>query len=175
MRKGLKCAVWKGDITLLTGVDAIVNAANSWLGHGGGIARAIRKAGGSQLVEQSQLFIAENGALGEGEVCHTTGGSMGCRWVIHAVGPIWRQGLEHQLLSRAFGESLRRADDLGLTSVAMPLISSGIFGFDKDEAATILFNVIKEFRAHNALQQCIICANDEETFAVLLKHHSLLQ
>jgi O-acetyl-ADP-ribose deacetylase len=125
-----------GDITALR-VDCIVNAANSWLGHGGGLAAAIRIAGGRPLVEESDAWIKRHGGIAEGSVGLTVGGALPCTWVLHAVGPVYRQGLEAHLLSRAFHNSLVLADRLECRSVAMPLLSSGIFAYPKDDAATI--------------------------------------
>lgn len=98
----MRVSIRHQDLTQLR-VDVIVNAANSWLGHGGGVARALREAGGPRFVELSNDFIERYGAVPEGAVCHTeAGGMLPCRWVVHAVGPVHRHGWENQLLARAF-------------------------------------------------------------------------
>jgi len=108
-------------------VDAIVNAANSYLRHGGGVARAIADAAGPELVSESEKapFVPTGSALATGA------GRLPCRQVIHAVGPVWSGGENDEpgLLASAYRSSLTVAEELGCNSVAFPSISTGIFGF----------------------------------------------
>jgi O-acetyl-ADP-ribose deacetylase (regulator of RNase III) len=110
-------------------VDAIVNAANSNLAHGGGLAGAIVARGGAVIQEESDKLAP----VATGDAAVTSGGTLSCHWVIHAVGPIWGQGNEERSLRSAVRASLDRAAELGAASVALPAISTGIFGYPKEE------------------------------------------
>ncbi len=131
--------VRQGDLTQ-EAVDAIVNAANSHLAHGGGVAGAIVRRGGGIIQEESDRWVHEHGSVPTGEVAVTGGGHLPCRYVIHAVGPVWYGGSqnEEELLHLAVWNSLLKAHELGLTTIAVPAISSGIFGFPKERCAAIL-------------------------------------
>jgi len=131
--------VVRGDITQEQ-VDAIVNAANPRLAHGGGIAGAIVRQGGQSIQVQSNAWVQENGPLAVGGAAITGAGRLPARHVIHAVGPIWRdQGNEPSLLREAVHSALALADAHELRSVSLPAISSGIFGFPKPLAAEIIW------------------------------------
>lgn len=110
-------------------VDAIVNAANTHLAHGGGLAEAIVERGGLVIQEESYRLAP----VPVGEAVVTSAGDLPCRWVIHAVGPIWGSGNEEQLLRSAVRASLDRAADLRAASIALPAISTGIFGYPKQD------------------------------------------
>jgi O-acetyl-ADP-ribose deacetylase len=120
--------------------DAIVNAANSFLEHGGGVAGAIVRQGGPVIQAESDEWISRNGKLAVGQVAVTGAGSLPCRYVIHAVGPVWHGGNanEDELLRSAVQNSLRKAAEMNFTSIALPAISSGIFGFPKPRCAQIM-------------------------------------
>jgi O-acetyl-ADP-ribose deacetylase (regulator of RNase III) len=128
-------------------VDAIVNAANSNLKHGGGVAWAIVRAGGYEIQRESDGYVRTHGPVPTGEVAVTNGGNLKARYVIHAVGPVWRGGnhREEELLFKAVYNSLLKAYELGLESIAMPAISTGIYGFPKARAAKIFGKAIKKF------------------------------
>ena len=143
---GQTLQIVEGDITLET-VDAIVNAANDQLEHGGGVAWAISRAGGPKIQTESGAWVREHGAVSHAEPAYTTGGNLPCRYVIHAVGPVWGDGDEDHKLAAAVRGSLWRADELKLTSIAMPAISTGIFGFPKERAARIIFKTIQAYFA----------------------------
>ena len=116
-------------------VDAIVNAANSNLAHGGGLAGAIVARGGAMIQEESDKLAP----VATGNAAVTSAGTLPCRWVIHAVGPVWGEGDEEASLRSAVRASLDRAAELGATSLALPAISTGIFGYPKKEGtATIV-------------------------------------
>ena len=128
----------QGDITTEE-VDAIVNAANEHLQHGGGVAWAIAKKGGRIIQQESNAWIREHGPVHHSAPAWTSGGNLPAKYVIHAVGPVWGDGDEDKKLSEAVTSSLRVADELKCESIALPAISTGIFGFPKDRAAGIIF------------------------------------
>jgi len=134
----------QGDITL-EDVDAIVNAANKWLKHGGGLAGIISRRGGLEIQRKSDLWIEEHGPVSHADPAYTTGGKLPYKYIIHAVGPIWGSGDEDNKLAAAVSNSLRVADELKLKSIALPAISTGIFGFPIDRAAGVIFNAIGHF------------------------------
>lgn len=138
----------EGDITK-ENVDAIVNAANSQLAHGGGVAWAIARAGGETIQRESDVWIREHGEVSHAEPAYTSGGAMPCKYVIHAVGPVWGDGDEDKKLADAVTGSLRVASELGLGSVTLPAISTGIFGFPKERAAKIIFSATENYITQN--------------------------
>lgn len=143
-----KFQIVEGDITAEK-VDAIVNAANSQLAHGGGVAWAIARAGGETIQRESNAWIREHGEVSHAEPAYTSGGKMPCNYVIHAVGPVWGDGDEDAKLADAVTGSLRVATDLGLAAVTLPAISTGIFGFPKERAAKIIFSAIETYLTQN--------------------------
>ncbi|PRP80189.1 Appr-1-p processing domain protein [Planoprotostelium fungivorum] len=135
-----------GDITA-EDTDAIVNAANGHLAHGAGVAGAITSAGGPSIQKESDQWIKKNGSVPTGEVAVTGPGRMMCRHVIHAVGPIWRDGSrdEENLLEKAVWNSIYKAHEMGLKSISIPAISSGIFGMPKELVANVMFRSALKF------------------------------
>jgi len=144
--KGTKISIIKGDLTE-SGADAIVNAANSYLRHGGGVAGAIVRKGGSIIQEESDAI----GHVPVGECAITSGGKLKARYVIHAVGPRWGEGDEHNKLRNAIRSVLNMAASKGFKSIAMPAISAGIFGFPKAECAKIIIEEITAFLEGSAI------------------------
>jgi O-acetyl-ADP-ribose deacetylase len=138
----------QGDLTEMQ-VDAIVNAANSELQHEGGVAAAIVRRGGTRIQTESNAWVAKHGPVTHADPAVTNAGTLSCRFVIHAVGPVWGQGDEERKLAQAIAGSLRMAERLNLTSIALPPISTGIFGFPKDRAAPIFYAVIQRFFEQN--------------------------
>ncbi len=134
-----------GDITEEV-VDAIVNAANSYLKHGGGVARAIVRKGGRIIQEESDRI----GYVPVGQVAVTSAGKLPARYVIHAVGPRWGEGDEDEKLRSAVANALAKAEELGLTSIALPAISMGIFGFPRDRGTRIILETVVEFLRNRA-------------------------
>jgi putative ATPase len=154
----------QGDITTLR-VDAIVNAANEYLKHGGGVAAAISRRGGSVIQQESDALIEKLGPLSTGEAAITGGGKLPARFVIHAVGPVWS---EHQpseaddLLRRAVRNSLVIAEENGLKSVAFPAISTGIYGFPIERAAPLLLREAADYlRGETKLERVLFCLYDD--------------
>jgi O-acetyl-ADP-ribose deacetylase (regulator of RNase III) len=132
------------DITTL-GVDAIVNAANSRLGGGGGVDGAIHRAGGPAILRECQKWVAENGTLPTGEAMVTEGGELPAKHVIHTVGPVWsEQGANEarRLLARCYYNSLELAAEMRCSSVAFPNISTGIYGYPKRDAALVAVDTV---------------------------------
>ncbi len=126
----------RGDLTRES-VDAIVNAANSHLLHGGGVAAAIARAGGPAIQAESREWVAKNGPASPQRPGLTSGGRLPCRYVIHAVGPVWGEGEETEKLSQALRSAVALAEALGCASLALPAISTGIFGFPLHLAAPV--------------------------------------
>lgn len=141
---GQMLEIVKGDLTE-ENVDAIVNAANNRLRHGGGVAGAIARRGGNQIQAESDAWVREHGPVGHAEPAITRAGRLPCRYVIHAVGPIWGAGDEDAKLSAAVRGSLRLAEETGLESIALPAISTGIFGFPRCRAARIILQSIRSY------------------------------
>jgi len=148
LKTGKTIQLVQGDITTEE-VDAIVNAANEQLQHGGGVAWAISKKGGSAIQEESDAWIRQNGTVPHDHPAWTSGGRLPAKYVIHAVGPVWGDGNEDKKLSDAVAGSLRLADELRCSSIAMPAISTGIFGFPKDRAAEIILSAIESYYMEN--------------------------
>lgn len=154
-------ALVKGDITERD-VDAIVNAANSYLQHGGGVAGAIVRKGGQIIQEESDKI----GYVPVGSAAITTGGKLKARYVIHAVGPRMGEGDEDNKLKSAVRSVLLLASEKGLKSISMPAISSGIFGFPKDKCAKILITESANFLKENpgsSLEMVEFCVYDDNT------------
>lgn len=145
---GCALQVRQGDLTAET-VDVIVNAANTYLSHGSGVAGAILNRGGVIIQDESDAWVRAHGPVPIGQVAWTSAGSLPFRWVIHAVGPVWQGGSHHEesLLRSAVQNSLAMAVQLGAASIALPAISSGIFGFPKDKCAEIMIETGWEFAA----------------------------
>ena len=140
----------QGDITTEE-VDAIVNAANEHLQHRGGVARTISKKGGSIIQKESDAWIQRHGRVSHMRPAWTSGGRLPAKYVIHAVGPVWGDGDEDNKLEAAVTGLLRVADELKCSTIALPAISTGIFGFPKDRAAKIIFSAIEDFFVDDSL------------------------
>ncbi len=145
---GQTVQIVQGDITAEE-VDAIVNAANEHLQHGGGVAWAISKKGGPAIQKESDAWIRHHGTVSHARPAWTSGGLLPAKYVIHAVGPIWGDGDEDNKLASAVTGSLRLAEELKCSTIALPAISTGIFGFPKERAAGIIFSAIEKYFVEN--------------------------
>ena len=167
---GQTLQIVQGDITV-DEVDAIVNAANEQLQHGGGVAWAISKRGGDSIQKESDEWIRKHGPVSHSHPAWTLGGLLPAKYIIHAVGPVWGDGDEDKKLSDAVTGSLRVADELKCKSISMPAISTGIFGFPKDRAAGIIFSAIETYFAeieNSAIQTVRLVLFDDATVKVFL-------
>lgn len=133
----------RGDITTVA-IDAIVNAANSSLLGGGGVDGAIHHAGGPAILEECRLLRARRGSLPAGQAVLTTAGDLPARHVIHTVGPVWQGGLhgEAETLADCYRNSLALAVAHGLSTIAFPSISTGIFGYPVGQAAQVALTTV---------------------------------
>ncbi len=163
---GKKIKIVHGDITDEK-VDAIVNAANSRLQHGGGVAGAIVRKGGRVIQEESNKI----GYVPVGKAAITTAGKLPAKYVIHAVGPIWGEGDEDNKLRSAVRSALEIATEKGLKSISIPAISSGIFGFPKPRATKIIFDTVVDFlkNEETTLQEVRLTNIDEYTSNLFVK------
>lgn len=141
----------RGDITQVD-VDAIVNAANSSLMGGGGVDGAIHRAGGPSIKEECRFYVEAHGPLPPGKAMVTAGGHLPASYVIHTVGPVWHGGTrgEAGTLASAYRESLRAAEELHLSTVAFPSISTGAYGYPVDKAADIAVRTVEDFLQNEA-------------------------
>ena len=155
-------------------VDAITNAANGDLAHGGGVAGAIANVGGPEITKESREYVKKHGRVPTGQVGVTGPGRLQCRYVIHAVGPIWNHSkpanYNINLLASAVLNTLKKANELECKTVSIPAISSGIFGFPKPLCARVFFaclsHFVKESKASPTeltLKTVRLCNFDDET------------
>ena len=156
-----------GDITRLP-VDAIVNAANETLLGGGGVDGAIHSAAGKELELACQKIHDEKGGCKTGDAVITPGGNLPAKFVIHTVGPVWRGGKhqESELLFRAYLSSLRLASEHGIRTIAFPGISTGIFGFPKEQGSQIAVSTAVDFLNNNktSIEKVIFVCFDQENY-----------
>jgi O-acetyl-ADP-ribose deacetylase (regulator of RNase III) len=159
--------VIKGDITQIH-TDAIVNAANPSLMGGSGVDGAIHRAGGSAIIEDCKTILARQGQCKTGEAVITTGGNLPSRYVIHTVGPVWRNGEQNEaeLLSSCYQNSLVIAANHLLQTIAFPNISTGAYGFPKELAANIATKTIYNFLNgdRGTVEQVLLICFDDENF-----------
>lgn len=148
MAPGRTLAIVAGDITRIP-ADAIVNAANDALVGGGGVDGAIHRAGGPGIMDDLRRRYGADRHCSTGGAVVTIAGLLPARWVIHAVGPVWRGGGhgEAALLASAYLTSLRLADELGARRVTFPAISTGVFGYPLDLAARIALEAARDHLA----------------------------
>jgi len=159
-----KIEVVREDITRLN-VNAIVNAANCSLLGGGGVDGAIHRAAGPELLNACELLNGCN----TGDAKITSGFKLPAQYVIHTVGPVWNGGKnrEKELLASCYRQSLQIALNYGIRSIAFPNISTGVYGFPKQEAASIAFETVLFFMTdHPEIEKVLFCCFDEENFAI---------
>jgi len=163
---GKKIVLMQGDLTDVD-TDAIVNAANARLVLGAGVAGAIRARGGPSIQEECDAI----GPIRVGEAAVTGAGSLKARYVIHAVGPRMGEGDEDEKLRQATLNSLRRAAEKGVKSLAFPAVSTGVFGFPKDRCARIMIETVRQYLAREAtsLEKVVFCLWSEEDSRIFQK------
>jgi len=164
--KGRKIVLVQGDLTELA-VDAIVNAANAQLILGAGVAGAIRMKGGPGIQEECNRV----GGTTVGQAVITGAGNLKARHVVHAVGPRMGEGNESEKLRSATLNSLERATENNLRSIAFPAVSTGIFGFPKDRCARIMLDTARHYleSENTSLEEVIFCLWSREDLAVFQK------
>lgn len=149
-----------GDITEMS-VDAIVNAANASLLGGGGVDGAIHHRGGPAIMRECREIRRHSFPKGLpiGRACITRGGKLDARYVIHTVGPVWKDGKQHEdaLLEACYRNSLDLAAGHAANSVAIPAISTGAYGFPRERAARVAFGAIGEFLYRNTVPRTVFC------------------
>jgi O-acetyl-ADP-ribose deacetylase len=147
--------VVEADITTLD-VDAIVNAANSSLRGGGGVDGAIHRAAGPELLEECRKL----GGCPTGEARITRGYRLPARWVIHTVGPVWCGGAhgEPELLASCYRSSMRLGAEHGVSSIAFPAISTGVYGYPMDEAMLVAVSAVRSaLDDHPSIERVLFC------------------
>ena len=157
----------KGDITQMQ-VDAIVNAANKSLMGGGGVDGAIHRAGGAQILAECKDYVQNYGELNTGEAMITGGGNLPAKYVIHTVGPVWHGGNngEAQSLENAYYNSLNLALENDIKSIAFPNISTGVYGFPKEEAGRIALDAVKDFLDNYPEMEVYFACYDDENYEI---------
>ena len=128
----------QGDLTR-TEVDAVVNAANTQLQHGGGVAGALSRAGGPSIQRESDAWVAEHGELTPGTAAVTTAGDLPAQHLVHVAGPVYEEGQDNEgLLRQAVTAALDAASAEGARTAALPAISAGIYGYPQEEATAVI-------------------------------------
>lgn len=142
---GTRVTMLVGDITEQE-VDAVVNAANSSLLGGSGVDGAIHRAGGPGILEECKIIRRKQGGCPTGEAVITTGGKLPAKYVIHTVGPVWRGGDEgeSEYLKKCYLNSLEVAAQNNIKTIAFPAISTGAYGYPKEEAAVIALSTVRK-------------------------------
>lgn len=156
----IKLEVRKGDITRLE-ADAIVNAANNHLWMGGGVAGAIKRAGGQEIEDEA----VKQGPIPIGEAVATRAGSLRARYVIHAAVMGRDLQTDAEKIERATRNSLLRADELGVKSMAFPALGTGVGGFPMDECARIMINEVRDYASEKTgLERVVFVLYDEAAY-----------
>ncbi len=168
-----------GDITKVE-ADAIVNAANTSLLGGGGVDGAIHRAGGPAILEDCRAVVARQGGCKPGQAVITRAGRLQAKHVIHTVGPVWTAdgAAQHDVtLASCYTGCLALADEHGLTTIAFPSISTGVYRFPRDRAASVAINAVVDYlqakprQTRSSLRLILFVCFDEEDAA---RYRSLL-
>jgi O-acetyl-ADP-ribose deacetylase (regulator of RNase III) len=140
----------QGDISMEQ-VDVIVNAANTKLAHGGGIAAAIISRAGVEVQKESTAYVKANGDVPPGEVVVTEPGKLKCKKLFHAVGPFFQDGAngEHEILKELLIKVFSTAEEMDFTTISIPAIATGILNFPKEMFAIHLFDTINQYLTEN--------------------------
>lgn len=173
MSNPLCVSIGRAELVILTGdlteqsTDAIVNAANSGLRGGGGVDGAIHRAGGPTILKECQKYVQRHGPLAPGKAMITSGGNLKAQFVIHAVGPIYKNDRESApVLTSAYRESLRLAESMNVRSVSFPAISTGAYGYPLPKAAKIaVAAILAHLRSGVQLARVEIVCFNKPSFA----------
>ena len=158
----------RGDITQQA-VDAIVNAANEHLAHGGGVAGAISRQGGPAIQQESNTWVREHGPVRTGSAAITSAGELPARYVIHAIGPVMGSGDEDNKLASATRSALELADEYKIRILAFPAISTGIFGYPVDRCARVMLTTVTEYgQGNTGIETVRFCLFDEHTLEIFI-------
>jgi putative ATPase len=161
----------QGDLTAEAS-EAIVNAANEWLKHGGGVAGAIVRRGGEVIQHESDAWVRQHGPVRTGSAAITSSGKLAAKYVIHAVGPVWGSGDEEQKLASAVKSALTLAETHQVKNISIPGISSGIFGGPKDICARVILRAALDYVQQNSttqLKEIRFCNIDEATASAFVR------
>mmetsp|Transcript_144612 Transcript_144612/g.252084 ORF Transcript_144612/g.252084 Transcript_144612/m.252084 type:complete len:442 (-) Transcript_144612:109-1434(-) len=171
LKGGQVVYIVQGDLTQEK-VGAIVNAANGLLQHDAGLARAICNAGGNVIQEECDTYINTYKQVKTGRVVWTRAGDLPCKWVLHAVGPIWMGGSnqEPELLEECIYNCLTAADEKKVDSISIPAVSSGIFGFPKKLCAQIILRTVYDYFWTNksGIKKVSLTNTDDETVDIFM-------
>jgi len=173
MPKSIKITISKANLTIIQGditqqaTEAIVNAANSSLMGGGGVDKAIHRAGGPAILAECKQIVTRQGPLPPGQAVITTGGNLKAKFVIHTVGPVWHGGnrAEAEILKSAYQQSLKLAAENHLTSISFPSISTGAYGYPVDEAAIVALRAVASFlQKTTSIREVVFVLFDSRTY-----------
>jgi O-acetyl-ADP-ribose deacetylase len=161
----MKIQVIKGDITTIE-TDAIVNAANTSLLGGGGVDGAIHRKGGGKILEECIAIRNRQGGCNVGEAVITSAGNLPSKYVIHTVGPVWNGDKEEKkkLLENCYQNCLELAVKNHIKTIAFPNISTGIYHFPKDKAATIAIETVSNFNQKDKIDEVVFVCFDDENY-----------
>jgi O-acetyl-ADP-ribose deacetylase (regulator of RNase III) len=163
--------VVQGDLTQEP-VEAIVNAANSQLSHGGGVAGAIVRAGGPEIQHESDRWVSQHGEVPTGDAAITGAGRLPCDYVVHAVGPIWSRYTPEEadrLLASAVKRSMALAADHDVRTISLPGISTGIYGFPKERGARVILDAVLEAAEEHDFDEINLTNIDPETARIFAR------
>jgi len=168
-----KICLVQGDITEME-TDAIVNAANPSLMGGGGVDGAIHRKGGPKILEECKRIRATEypDGLPTGKAVITTGGNLKAKYVIHTVGPVWRDGNhgEPELLAEAYSNSLKLAVSKGLKTIAFPSISTGAYGYPIEKACRVALKTVKDFlEKEDKLDKVVLVLFSKRDFEIYME------
>ncbi|XP_070574032.1 uncharacterized protein [Ptychodera flava] len=174
-KEDVKVCIKFGDITKEK-ADVIVNSANSHLQHKEGLAKVVADRAGSKVQRQCIEHVSKHGPLRPGQVCYTPGGNLGCKYLIHAVGPIWVEGEHLQAVSRCLNDTVMKTLDvasrtLGASSIVLPAISTGIHGVPVDVCARVYYTAISQFSSNHGsatLKDVRIVINDQDSVGTFI-------
>lgn len=162
---GMEITVVEGDVTQQR-VDAVVNAANRRMRGGGGVDGAVHRAGGPAVLEDCVRRFPHG--LATGDAGWTTAGEMPARWVVHVVGPNWRAGeTDRALLLSCYTRAVAVADEVGARTLAFPLVSAGVYGWPRRDAAAAAVEALRSVAVTTGVAEARLVAFDARSAALL--------